>query len=132
MDDMAFMADYPERMQQERREEVAQLQAERLMAQWEALQAARAATVTAKKYEASERQKYTDMLASALRITVGMRVTTTRRTWKRKEATTKTYEVTHYTLDGATTLSLTGRTVRKDGTIGAVFEIGADWKRVAA
>jgi hypothetical protein len=37
MDDMAFMADYPERMQQERREEVAQLQAERLMAQWEAI-----------------------------------------------------------------------------------------------
>jgi hypothetical protein len=60
MDDMAFMADYPERMQQERREEVAQLQAERLMAQWEALQAARAATVTAKKYEASERQKFPD------------------------------------------------------------------------
>jgi len=124
-----------EARKQRDREAIAMLKAESLMAQWEKLTAAEESAKQAKTIEQQERQRYTDMLAEALNVKIGMRVERTRKVGFRNGGMiqTKTYEVTRYSLYvNATSLCLWGRTVRKDGTLGDVFEIGTDWKRVTA
>ena len=115
------------------REALAKLQAADLMAQWETVEATEQAADEARKAVIAARQKYTAMLAEALNVRVGMRVTQTRKQGYVNGGTlvTKTYEVTDFSLYfGPTNLRLWGRTVRKDGSLGERFEIGTDWQRI--
>lgn len=117
-----------ERAQRDR-EAVAKLQAENLMAQWETTCAAKDSLNAAKATYSLEHDRYTEMLAAALNVTVGMRVTRTRHRHGNQVPRTQTFEVTKFALYLPTTLTLWGRTVRKDGTMGEVFDIGTDWER---
>ncbi len=113
-----------------KREEVASLQAVDLMVQYDILTAANQAVEDAKKTASEAKTKFADMLAAAYKITVGMRVSVTKRTWKRAEPTTTVYEVIGWNHWAGANLTLKGRTVRKDGSLGDAHDISGDWKRV--
>lgn len=132
MDEEQANREYKERRDQQEREEIARLKADNLMAQWEVVKAAKVAADAAMDAHIAERLKFTEMLAGALNIKIGMRVTkTVGPTWKRHNTMVKTYEVNKYAvLYNPTQLTLWGRTVKKDGTLGEVFEIGTGWERV--
>lgn len=117
--------------EQAKREEVARLQATELMAQYDAMTAADEAVKAADKTASEAKTKFADMLAAALKITVGMRVSvTTTSSWSRKTSRTTVYEVVRWTHAGGANLTLRGNPVRKDGTLGEQHDISSDWKRV--
>jgi hypothetical protein len=116
----------------EQREAIAHRQAVELMTQWNKLKAAEEAAKTASSAEVVERSEYTRMLAEALKVPIGSRVSVTRKVGYKMggKMQTKTYEVTSFALWGSSSLRLWGRTVKRDGSLGENFEIGTDWKRV--
>jgi len=114
------------------RESVAQLEVEGLVTQWDVVVAAKRTEKEAQEAHKQERDRYKAMLAEALGVTVGMRVTRTKeRSWRDKTLVTQTFEVTGWKLTvSPAMLSLHGRTIRKDGTLGETHEIGSRWERV--
>ena len=126
-------ATFTERMEQFRRNEVVALQSLEILAQWDRLKVSEEAMSAARMNVAHERQKYTDMLAAARKVTIGMHVSVTKRHGYKQDSPLRTtvYEVTSYTLYGSTNLLLRGRTIRKDDSIGEIHDIGTGWKVVA-
>ena len=64
------------------------------------------------------------MLASALGVRVGTRVQSIKPpNWRRDKEMVKIYEVVDWRTSNGYILNLRGRTVRKNGTLGEIFEI---------
>lgn len=127
----AWYEEIEKRRAERSREEIAKIQAEGLMEQWEALKAAEIAQKQAEEFTCTQRGKYRDMLASALGVRIGTRVSVTKRhgCGPKAQMRTSIYEVSKIVVYGATALSLYGRTAKKDGSLGEVHNIGTDWKR---
>ncbi len=126
----AFMA--AERSKEER-EAVANFAIEGLVEQWEGVQSATQERKLAVEAEALSKRQYADSLAAAFKISQGTRVYTENRRHKRgtytKVQVRIEYEVTRWVFYGATSLCLYGRTIRKDGTLGELREIGTSWRK---
>lgn len=114
------------------REEIAELQATDLMRQWECFQAEKKAETDAHKAQVEAHDKFTRMLAEALRVKIGMRVSVTKSHGygQKKTMRTTVYEVTYFSHYRGATLNLKGKTVLKSGALGEVRDIDSDWQRV--
>ena len=133
IDSDIFEETYQQRRNRRDREAIALLQAQGLVTQWEAVIAASEAEARAEQEAKNARQKYTDMLAEALKVKIDMRVTRTKnKSWRDPQVITQTFVVTGYRLSlDPSKLTLKGRLIRKDGTPGVdITEIGTEWERV--
>jgi hypothetical protein len=103
-----------------------------LLRSFDSLIDAEDAKKAADKEHRDAKQSYTDTLAGLAGVKIGSRVTRTRTIGRirSKREQTQTFEVGGIFLSGYTELSLRGKTVLKNGSIGEWHDIGTEWELV--